>query len=611
MKDGLGKKMAAKDRGSTKRILGFGLRLKITLTFFVISALVGGLISWSSYRVLSDQLFQELQGKVLNLPRIRSMMLDRPALARLASSLQVEMDEAGTAAVEQGADYRTISEQLNSIREVDGRLVRYIYLFAPTADPDHARYLADADALGLLFRRAKGEKIADEEITRFGSDFDISLFPVAKAALADGKSAVEHEYSWDDAFKVNSVSGYSPVTGKDGKPLAWLGLDMTDTDVRASLARATRLSILITGAALCLSLVASVILGLLFTKGIIYLDRIVKRFGDREFDARAQVRSRDEVGRLSHSFNQMAHTIELYSAQLQGLLDAYARFVPQDFLKFLEKGSIVDVKLGDQVRREMTVLFSDIRQFSTLSESMSPEENFNFLNSYLKRIGPEIRNHSGFIDKYIGDAIMALFPTDPKDAIDSAIAMMRSVRSYNGDRAKSGYKPIAIGIGINLGWLMLGTLGEDQRMDGSVISDAVNLSSRFEGLTKFYGASILTTDATLRRVGGPTNFRVRLIDRVLVKGRSAPVNIVEILDGDAEERLELKLRTKTAFVRALGQYHDRDFASAHRSFCRLAVEDPEDRVFSIYVERCEILLKGRPGLGLGRGRGLRLQMRLL
>lgn len=100
---------------------------------------------------------------------------------------------------------------------------------------------------------------------------------------------------------------------------------------------------------------------------------------------------------------------------------AYARFVPREFLRFLEKESIVDVKLGDQVQKEMTVLFSDIRSFTSLSESMSPKENFNFLNSYLKRVGPVIRNHNGFIDKYIGDAIMALFPDSAQDAMNADI----------------------------------------------------------------------------------------------------------------------------------------------------------------------------------------------
>ena len=109
--------------------------------------------------------------------------------------------------------------------------------------------------------------------------------------------------------------------------------------------------------------------------------------------------------------------------------------MPHDFLRFLGKGSIIEVKLGDQVQKEMTVLFSDIRSFTTLSEYMTPEENFKFLNSYLNRIGPEIRSHNGFIDKYIGDAIMALFPERPDDAVRAAVAMREKLREYNDERA--------------------------------------------------------------------------------------------------------------------------------------------------------------------------------
>jgi class 3 adenylate cyclase/HAMP domain-containing protein len=586
---------AAPEGRGPARILAFGLRVKITLTFFLFSAAVSALIAFSTYRVLSDQLFKELQNRILNLTRIGSMMLDKGALGRLSVLATAGLDEAARSGVEAGRDYALVSEELNRIRDVESGLVRYTYVFKAGADADHAVFLVDADVLDLLARRGRGEKVEDEAISGFNSVFDVSAFPVIKEAMREGKSRVEDDYSRDEVFKVNSLSGYSPIQGEDGKILAWLGLDMTDSEVAASLARATRLSIGIAALALALSLIVSVFFGSLFTRGIIYLDRIVGRFGRKDLGARAEVKSRDEVGRLSLTFNQMAHTIQAYSSQLQDLLDAYARFVPQDFLKFLEKGSILDVKLGDQVRREMTVLFSDIRLFSTLSEGMSPEENFNFLNSYLKRMGPEIRKHGGFIDKYVGDAIMALFPDSPTDAVKSAIAMIRAVRGYNLDRAKAGYQPIAIGIGLNLGWLMLGTLGEDERMDGSVISDAVNLSSRLEGLTKHYGVSILTTDATLRRVDPSKGFRVRLIDRVQVKGRSAVANIVEIMDGDTEERQAAKLRTKPAFTRALSLYHHREFRAALEAFRALGVEDGEDRIFAIYAERCENCL--RTGVG--------------
>ena len=147
----------------------------------------------------------------------------------------------------------------------------------------------------------------------------------------------------------------------------------------------------------------------------------------------------------------------------------------------------------------MTVLFSDIRSFTSLSESMTPFENFNFLNSYLSRMGPEIRANGGFIDKYIGDAIMALFPRSRRRRAGrgrghagEAGGVQRAPRHAAGTaRSRSA-------IGVNTGSLMLGTLGEQERMDGSVIADAVNLCSRLESLTRLYGAGILTTGRTLK-----------------------------------------------------------------------------------------------------------------
>ena len=182
---------------------------------------------------------------------------------------------------------------------------------------------------------------------------------------------------------------------------------------------------------------------------------------------------------------------------------AYGRFVPREFLRFLERESIVDVRLGDQVLKEMSILFADIRSFTTLSEGMSPEENFNFLNSYLSRVGPVIRNRRGFIDKYIGDAVMALFPESADDALQAAIAIQKEVAIYNRYRQKSGYRAIAIGIGLHRGSLMLGTIGEEQRMESTVISDAVNLASRLEELTKVYGVSILISGAMLLGIEEP------------------------------------------------------------------------------------------------------------
>ena len=208
--------------------------------------------------------------------------------------------------------------------------------------------------------------------------------------------------------------------------------------------------------------------------------------------------------------------------------DAASRFVPREFLKFLGKESIVDVRLGDQVQREMTVLFSDIRSFTKLSETMTPKENFDFINAMLARIGPVIRKKGGFIDKYIGDAVMALFPGSPSDAVEAALEMRAMLRTYNERRRRRGYAPVETGTGIHTGMLMLGTIGESERMDSTVISDAVNLASRLEGLTKEYDCGIIISEAALL-LCKERGFAHREIDIVRVKGKAEPVRVFEVL----------------------------------------------------------------------------------
>jgi len=273
------------------------------------------------------------------------------------------------------------------------------------------------------------------------------------------------------------------------------------------------------------------------------------------------------------------------------MTNAFARFVPIEFLTFLNKKCIVEVELGNQVQKQMTVLFSDIRSFASLSEKMTPQENFNFLNSYLKRTGPVIRSNGGFIDKYIGDAIMALFPHSSEDAVDAALLMQASIAEYNKYRKASGYDSIEIGIGIHYGNLMLGTIGEENRMEGTVISDDVNLSSRIESLTKYYKADILVSGTLLDQLRDREKYTYRIIDTVIVKGRSEPVTLIEILDKETSKNFTLKVSTKDRLIKALQLYRDKSISEALEVFKELSIESQSaDNVFEIYIERCKRLL---------------------
>ncbi|MGA9383287.1 MAG: adenylate/guanylate cyclase domain-containing protein, partial [Phormidium sp.] len=273
--------------------------------------------------------------------------------------------------------------------------------------------------------------------------------------------------------------------------------------------------------------------------------------------------------------------------QLLALNLSYSRFVPHQFIQLLNKESIIDVELGDQVQKEMSVLFSDIRDFTSLSESMTPADNFKFINDYLSRMEPAIIHNQGFIDKYIGDAIMALFSGEADNAVKAGITMLNALHEFNQERQKSGSLPIQIGIGINTGTMMLGVVGGRSRMESTVVSDAVNLASRLEGLTKNYGVSLLISHYTFLSLNNANAYDIRLIDKVKVKGKSEMVTVYEVFDADPPEVKQAKILTKTGFEQAVLLYNLGKLERAAEIFAKCVSVNPQDKVAQIYYQRCQ------------------------
>ena len=285
--------------------------------------------------------------------------------------------------------------------------------------------------------------------------------------------------------------------------------------------------------------------------------------------------------------------------ELAKISDSYARFVPRQFLEQLGKERITDVMLGDQVQRVMTVLFADIRGFTRLAEKMSPQQTFEFVNQYLGAVGPAIARHGGVIDKFVGDAVLALFPERAEDAIDAALDMFRQLGTFNSERAVRGEPPTEIGIGIHTGVLMLGTIGAADRMDTTVISDAVNLASRVENLTKIYHVPLIITEATHQELREASSIALRRIDRVLVQGKSQPVVLYEVMDADTPERRAAKLRGLPDLEAGLASYDESDFTSAIDAFERALTALPTDSVVQVLLDRAkrlavEAALPGEP-----------------
>ncbi len=313
----------------------------------------------------------------------------------------------------------------------------------------------------------------------------------------------------------------------------------------------------------------------------------MRKTGEGMLDNFTIVRTNDEVGVMSEGYNMMTSRLREYIFRISQMNEAYSRFVPNQFLEFLGKENFVDIQLGDQVQKEMTVMFSDIRSFTELSEDMTPKENFDFINHYLGYMEPVIRKNNGFIDKFIGDSIMALFHEKVDDAIDAAIEMRHALNMFNLDRVDQGRPTIDSGIGIHTGNLMLGVVGGEGRMDGTVISDAVNLASRLEGLSKIYRTSIIISEDTLIKLEEPSKYNFRFLDIARVKGKKEAVYVFEVLDGEPDEVKLLKIETKSLFGNGIDHYKNKRFEDALKVFSEIVKINQRDSVAAFYVNRCK------------------------
>lgn len=352
-----------------------------------------------------------------------------------------------------------------------------------------------------------------------------------------------------------------------------------------------------------ISIVISAFIAYKITKPLTDLTTHITRFVASKFTLEKDhpiVQSKDEIGSLTKNFSILKNKVisqmkffkqrvdertrELAEAnkKLEKISEANSRFVPQEFLQNLGRASIEEVALGDQVEREMTVVFTDIRGFTQISEELNPQENFDFLNEYLGGIVPIIVKHGGFIDKFIGDSVMALFPNAPDQAVKAVMEFDEFVKEFNNSiKEKHGMAPITIGTGIHTGSMILGTIGHDNRLETTVISDSVNTAARVEGLTRYYDTPLIITEGTRKRLEHPEEFNYRFLDRVKVKGKKETLSVYQLL-APAEE---LKISYIPKYTEAIVLVENGDYTGAISIFEELSERNPADKAVKRFIEK--------------------------
>lgn len=292
----------------------------------------------------------------------------------------------------------------------------------------------------------------------------------------------------------------------------------------------------------------------------------------------------------AHLYQKGLREVQEREDAIRKVHDASQKFVPSEFIKSLGKATITEVFLGDLVEREVTVVFVDIRGFTTISEGMDPHDNFLFVNGFNNRMGPIVRRNGGFIMQYLGDGFMALFPGGSQGALKASVEMHQTLQAFNGERALKGRLPVSIGVGMQSGKLIMGITGDEQRLDAAIISDTVNTAARIEGLSKHFGTSILLTQECMDSLTRPEEFDFRYLGQVQLKGKQKPIDLFECINGDPLELQQHKLENLATFDHAMDLYFKKEFAMAAVTFQQIYKKNPDDYPSKLFLNRSAHLI---------------------
>ncbi|GEM_PF-364690 len=317
------------------------------------------------------------------------------------------------------------------------------------------------------------------------------------------------------------------------------------------------------------------------------LRRNVNLIASGEWDVEVQIRTRDEVAELGERFNMMARSIRRYIEEVTKLSNSYFRFVPQQFLKVLGKTNMTQIQLGEQATRHMTIMVCQMRRFDEFSGKLTTEENFKFINSFLKVFGPIIRKFGGFTSRYLGPGMLTMFPNDSGAAMKAAIAMRSQLETYNAGRAKAKFKPIDLGIAVHSGDVMIGIIGEEQRMEGSVVSNHVQLTHELEKASGKLGVAILLTDNTIRTAKKGVPGQYRKLGAIQLDEEQRALELYDLYEADPPHVRKLKHETRQRFEEAVELFREGRFHDARERFVDVVKKNRHDLAAKLYFFACD------------------------
>jgi adenylate cyclase len=479
-------------------------RTRLWLLFVTVALLTSGLCIGILYQRFYHTLLHQYQAKVLSIAATAASLVP----ANLMSQIETRADETSQA-------YLTLRNLLRRARDADRRAdtyVKYIYTMRQVpSDRNLIEFVVDAEE-----SPANVSHVGDVYHPLSGRPIQIDVPEV------DDDFSVDQWGTW--------LSANVRLKDSAGKVIGALGVDIAARDVEVAMRHLQIVSALALLLAVLAASGATFYVSGRISAPLLKLRKAVEAIGGGNLETRVDIPSRDEFGEVGRAVNTMAAGLR----ERDAVKSAFARYVSRQVMDYVLSSSEAPTVKGD--RRRITVLFSDIRGFTTIAEQMRPEDIVRLLNEYFEMMVAVVFRNRGTLDKFIGDGLMVFFgapvedPFQEEHALTAALEMQRELRKLGAKWQAEGRPAIRIGIGINSGNAVVGNIGATERLEYTAIGDTVNLASRIETATREIDADILVSEYTYDAVRGM--FPMERIGPIKVKGRADPVVVYSVLNAE-------------------------------------------------------------------------------
>ena len=546
----------------------FGLRIKFLLIFLVFTLALSGATAYIVRNSYEDVIIDKYYEHASSIAKLTAAWMDGERIRTYA--------ETG----EQTEQYLADLETINTIKAQTG--VYYLYVMYPLND-EEGIYIFDAALTEEQKKEIDSYESSLGEEVYFGDDFNSALEVMASAQIS---SHLDITTTLQGEVEQTLASAYAPVLGEDGKPVAFVGVDVNMTDVETYVREASfELILAITCVMVLCFLALLIMVQISVFKPVKNLTKAAENLSEGRYGATVPVRGRDEISEITRVFNRMSENIRGHVEDINRLNEAYHKYVPSRFFEWLKKEQVTEVKLADQRQQELMVQIFNVNGFDERIRKMNSKEMFVYINQVLQYTVPEVTAAEGMIETFHEGGFTALYRKNSVKALDAAVSICQSL-NYAGREREDGQRT-EFSIGLAYGSVMLGVVGHDARMSAISISHQTELAGFLQQLGAKYYAHILMTGSAAAQVEDFGQvYHSRMIGYLYNSYTRQLEKIYDVYDGDSEEDMRRKDMTKAVFEKGVSLYCARKFYEARSAFVEVLRQFRKDAAAREYLFRC-------------------------